>query len=283
MEIHKDPVWSQVARVWHIRERTAVEGKQAFTPRLIQELTVFRSPILVVGGGAGLIPIHLARMGHQVTSVDSCAEMTRLARDRAEVEGVSLEILHCLGSQVTEDERFRTVLLNTGVVTQSTLRSAETDATLARSHANLRSGGRVVLAYCLETESNCDYRALYAELGLNRTPSNNRLFLGTDALDEVAARFRAAPGLDAHRVEATLRDCATLFAEQHRMMRSLEIELRRQGVDPAPFVATQFGFEKPYLCQDEEKLLIDMVGARFDDLECKLLSDDETSVISASV
>lgn len=275
----RDPDWPALSRIWLVRERAAIDGKQALTPRLVDELAPFGSPVLVVGGGAGLIPVHLARAGHDVTAIDACAEMNELVRARAAQAEVQLRIVHARADVAPVTERFATVIVSTGVVTPATLRAPETEALLERAHEWVAPGGVLVLACCTETDDNLPYRTLYSDLGLDLPVSNNRLFVGMESLAAVRARFLdvVEPDLVERWFDAEPR----LVAAQHRMVRAFEAELIRQSVDPEGFVAAYLGYQKPFLTRDEEDDLARRIGLRFPHVERRVLGDGETSVLVA--
>ena len=261
-----------------------VDGRCALSPGDIDELMHFMaSPILVVGAGTGVIPGYLAGQGHDVVAIDSCPEMVNLTEEQANWDGHDFTIMHMDGRELTFPEKsFSTVICSSGVITQSTLHQPWIEVILKKCRQALVPRGKLIAAYCLETEENHPYREIYERLHLNRVPSKNTLFLGVDTLEDVRQRIVEQGILNENDVHDLFIRYSGIITQHHRMIRAVEKELRRLNVEPEAFMASYFAFEKPYLTSNEQSYLMNQVDRLFQHTGNQLLSDGETAVITGT-
>ncbi|MFH0954881.1 MAG: class I SAM-dependent methyltransferase [Candidatus Micrarchaeota archaeon] len=289
---HIDPDWSKFAVIWPVLElyEGPARGRPefdlaklgtAFSPARINELPhPIVSPVLVIGGGSGLIPLFLAKQGHDVTSIDSCKEMVQLSQERASKEKTKIKIQHCDGKDLDFPESFfNTVIINTGVITQTTLHSDSVAEILKRSHKILSPNGRLLVTLCLETPANHFERHVHKALGLNQKPSNCVLFLEDGTLESVRNKFLEKKNLDAAEVKKIFRNTSDFLQLYHAKFVAIGKELRKKGYDPVSFVGRVFRCEMPYLNGTQQKELLEKVGSYFKIVESKLMSDHETAYI----
>lgn len=280
---YRDPRWPALARIWRTRERVAVDDRQGLTPRLLDGLGKLEGRVLVIGAGAGLVPLALAERGHDVTAVDSCSEMLALCAERFRAAGRRAELVLGPGHAAPVSGEFGAVIVSTGVITRNTLDAPEAAKLLERLPSWLAPEGRAHVAYCAETADNAPYRQMYRDLGLGLDPSNNRWLVAPASLAELRARFAHDPRLDPTRIEPWLAADAPLVRAQSRMVQALAVDLRAQGEDADEFVARELGYQKPYLDADAEGRISTRLRAFFGSVTRLLLADSETVVQSSAL
>ncbi|MFH0954880.1 MAG: class I SAM-dependent methyltransferase [Candidatus Micrarchaeota archaeon] len=289
---HTDPDWSKMAPVWRFfevyggpargkSEQEISELSCAFSQTRMKKFPhKIVSPVLVVGGGLGIVPLCLVRQGHDVTTIDSCKEMVQLSQERAATEKTKIKILHGSGQDMNFPESsFNTVIFN-GVISQTALQSPVAEEMIRKSHKCLRKNGRLMLMHSQETRQNEPKRRLYKTLGLNQVPSNHALFLKDGSLESVRNKFLEKKDLNAVEVKKIFVEHADFLAHHHAEMVSLKKELARQGRDPVSFVEQQFHFEKPYLNDAQQKYLVQKVKNRFKSVEAILMENNRTAFIT---
>ena len=118
-------------------------------------------PILVVGSGQGLVSQGLQRAGFEVVSVDSEPEMAVQAQARRNIATRVADFF-----ELEADPGIRTVLVNTGVVTPSLVRT-RAEAFARQLRRLVPVDGRVVLSYFQRTA----FMDVAEEMGLRQSLS----------------------------------------------------------------------------------------------------------------
>jgi len=129
------------AVVWHDVEC----GSYVADLELWRGLAAAGGPVLELGAGTGRVALDLAEHGHQVTALDSEAELLEQLAVRAEAAGVDVECLVADAREPALDALFELVLAPMQLL-QVVGGERERAAVLAGAAAALRPGGRFAAA-----------------------------------------------------------------------------------------------------------------------------------------
>jgi ubiquinone/menaquinone biosynthesis C-methylase UbiE len=257
--------WSAMANVWNCFE------DMGLSPNRIDEIyESIASPILIVGGGAGLVPEYLLQKGHKVTAIDSCPEMIELAAKR----GTNIEYTDFLNNSYN-DNSFKTVILSTGTIDARSLKGESIDNLLIESRRVLRTGGKSILAYFI---ANPDMELIYEQLGLNQEPSNNGLLYQAKNIEEAKNLFLQQED-DKSRINQIFLQYSNLISEHQQFVKNVGKAAEDKGYNPLEFISQNFSFKTFDLSIQDEKKLIDRCMKYFKDFQHKTLSDNETGII----
>ncbi len=262
----KKPInWSDMTDVWNCFE------DMGLSPNRIDEIyESIVSPILIVGGGAGLVPEYLLQKGYEVTAIDSCSEMIELAAKR----GINIEHADFLNNPYN-DNSFRTVILSTGTIDARALEDRSIDNLLIESKRVLRTGGNSIFAYFI---ANPDMELVYDQLGLNQEPSNNRLLYQAENIEEARNLFLKQED-DKSRINNIFLQYSNLISEHQQFVKMVGKEAQEKGYNPLEFISQNFSFKTFDLSRHDEKKLIDRCTKYFNTLQRLTLSDNETGII----
>ncbi len=229
---------------WALFEHTGLNE------RVLAAIDCFRSPILLLGSGQGLVPQALQSLGHAVTSVDISRQMIAYARSRR-----NIETIHGDAASVSIGRRFRTVVVNTGVITQANVRSPFARAVVHNAAAHLTANGRVVLAYLKYSFSI----TVFEGLGLLGRPSSNFLvWEARESLDTMKDAL-ASYGCDRALLESVFVLCRDDL-ERHRdliaRIGTADMKANQSAAPSRELLDRCADFETLYLKPDSEDLLL---------------------------
>lgn len=123
------------------------------------------SPILLLGSGQGLISEYLLSVSKHVTSIDISPSMAEQARKRRSVETIVAN-----ASTVKLQQKFRTIIVSTGVFTSRQLKGEFLNKLLAniRIHLDNHNQGKVLFCYFWDSP----WEEAKEQLGFNKKPPN---------------------------------------------------------------------------------------------------------------
>ncbi len=257
--------WSAMVDVWN-----CFEGLGLSPDRIDEIYENIASPVLIVGGGAGLVPEYLIKKGHKVTTIDSCPEMIELAAKR----GVNIEHTDFLNNSYNNNS-FRTVILSTGTIDSRTVERESIDNLLIESKRVLRSDGKSIIAYFI---ANPDMELIYNELKLNQEPSHNDLLYQAENIEEARNLFLEKED-DKSRINQIFSQYSNLISEHQQFVKTVGKEAQEKGYNPLEFISQNFSFKTFDLSRQDEKKLIDKCMKYFRSFQQKTLSDNETGII----
>jgi len=120
--------------------------------RMWEELAaVADGPILELGCGTGRVALHLAKLGHEVTGIDTDPALVGELNARAERSGLSARAITADAGAFELDRRFAIVIAPMQIV-QILGGPERRRAMLARVAAHLGSGGRFAVAIVTEAD-----------------------------------------------------------------------------------------------------------------------------------
>lgn len=228
------------------------------------------SPIMIVGGGAGLVPGYLMRKGHKVITIDSCPEMIELAEKR----GINIEYNDFLKNSYASNS-FNTVILSTGTIDSRTLKDNSLENLLTESKRILRPNGKSVLAYFI---ANPEMELIYDKLSLNQEPSNNALLYQAENIQEAKSLFLEQEN-DKNRIDSIFLQYSKLISEHQKFVKMVGKEAQQKGYNPFEFISKNFSFKTFDLSRQDEKELLNRCMKYYKKFQHETLSDNETGII----
>jgi SAM-dependent methyltransferase len=256
--------WSKMVRVWSCYEN------RGFSPRTTQGiLPVIKSPVLLVGGGAGLNPRFFIENGYQIESIDNCPEMIRHAKQVR-----NIDILHCDARHTPfADGSFKSVILSTGVLNAANLyQESYLNQILSEVERLTEPGGKVVVAY-LQEVGEIEY--ICKHLQLQTVPSKHVYFIQSERLEEVKRLFLEDPEVNNDVVHYIFSEFKGLLSSLHQKFQCIRQELVMQKSDPYSFVADNFGFRFFDLSPLDEVYLVSKIKTFFRLVDHRVLCDDQ--------
>jgi SAM-dependent methyltransferase len=257
-------VW---ADYWDLLEH---HGLNAENTRLLAGFLA--SPILILGSGQGLLSHYLAQAGYDVCGVDRSTEMATRAKYR---RGMSTVV--CDALQLHLRQRFRTIIVSTGVVNDQLLGRGQLPRLIRKVEGHLLPGGYLILGYFRISP----WTLVAQELELYGRPSRNVLFWKAQGDLAHAERLFAA-GVErsqaVHRafdVHATKLSC---HMDSILAIGKRHIDLGHQS--PEQFIGNHSGYYPFPLPRQAESLVFRTLEAeRMSQLAVIPMNDGDTRVL----
>ena len=205
---------------------------------------LLRGPILLIGSGQGLVAQSLVEAGFDVVAVDNSPAMARLALERR-----GLRTLVCDVVDLRLDERFGTILVNTGVVNGRSVDAGIVPRLATSLRPLLEPDAHLLIGYFRTSV----WTHVAETLGLYGSPSTNELFWTSEGdLARAEHLFAVRSGrpfavhraFERHRVElarhaefilrvgercSTLREAPAAFLRQHGGFYPFPLEPRSES------------------------------------------------------
>lgn len=225
--------WEVLSLIWHLFEN------QGLTPSILKNhLEDIKSPVLIVGAGAGLIPSYLRGLGSSVTGIDASPSMI----DQAKVRRGEIIIQSQFPSDDENKPRgsFASAILSSGVVGYELVRSHETlRKGLRQLNAMLTKKGCIIIVVFAATQER---ETVEHVLRLRGYPSMNALFLGCDSLLEAKQKFCAANIADDEQISYLFERFAEFIQKRMIFVNHLGKELERINLEPTDFIRNYTGY-----------------------------------------
>ena len=214
------------------------------------------SPILLLGSGQGLVAQLLGKLGHEVTSVDISAPMVEYARSRRNIDTIFAD-----AASVSLARRFSTVIINTGIVTESNVHTPAISGVLDNALDHLDTGGRIVLAYLTYSFPI----QVLEGLGLLGRPSANQLVWQARQSLDALKQALADHGCEAALLDRVFVLCHAELDRHRQLVASVGQAYMRENhtTAPDPAVIDKCGdFIPLYLKRESEERLLNAIGRR---------------------
>lgn len=265
--VEKKPVdWSALASVWNCFEELGLSPKRI--DEIVEYLT---SPVMLVGGGAGLVPKYLISNAYETTAIDSCPEMVHLSRER----GVYVQQMGFLENNYPSNS-YSTLIFSTGTVDSNTVEDRTLDNLLSESKRLVKPQGRTIMAYFIE---NKDKEYIYDCLGLNQEPSNNKYFFEAEDLQSAKKLFSEKTAIDNSVITTIFSEYHGLIEEHQAFVKRVGELAKEKGYEPSDFIARNFSFKTFDLPKEAEEKLLFNFSNYFSNVQQLTLSDTETGVV----
>lgn len=243
------------------------------SPNILQQtLPGLEGPVLVVGSGQGLVPAFLLRSGYAVTSLERSRAMARMSRRRRGLDPIVQD-----GACYRCDDRFKTIILNTGVLNSRTLGSGEALSIVDNISTMLARDGRLVVAFFRWTR----WTDLALRLGFFGTPSSNVVLWRHR--DDFGKALRLLEGSDgsADDLAALLCSNRKLISEHARNIIKLGESYRDlTGLAPDGFISEHSGFFPFPLAESHESAVTKQMSARgFQTMEYFVFNGGDTGIL----
>lgn len=172
-----------------------------------------KSPVLVVGGGQGLISQRLREAGHEVCTLEIHQSMADLAWSRRKVESIVVDFMNFESPQ-----KFATIIINTGVVYPSFIESSA-EAFVEKIDHYTHDNGVIALSFLHKTAF--DHAVSHLEL------HHNQELLGC-IWDYISKEKSIFDALTAYHLE--LPRLAYLLSRFKKELLEYELQIKTAGI-----------------------------------------------------